>query len=743
MALFTLHNRWIRYSRFGLSLVFALIFGLHLLGFVPLPLLDRLDYIFYDLRLQASLSGQQDPQIVILDIDEKSLAQEGRWPWSREKISYLVDMLFDYYGARLLAFDVVFSESDQSIDIEVAETLVKRIILENTPRDEALAKLRGELTNDERLGAAFKDRPVILGYFFSGEEEQSPGVLPSRSMDETELPFAKWLLEAHSYGGNLEVLQTSALGAGFINTPYPDKDGVLRRVPLLIRYQDRVYDALSLAVLRALLPDATLEFQLADYADAGDARLETIGLAGGSIPVDQASAVLVPFKRQTQGFRYASATDVLNGGLEPDELRGKILLMGSSAAGLSDFYPTPVRATTPGVEIHANIISSFFDKSFKSRPSWLQGWELLQLSLLLLLVSLIFPRLKVLGMVLGFSLLFMLVTLSNLWLWEYQGLALGLAAPLGLLALLLGVQLVFGYFFESRREKKLGQLFGQYIPPQLVEEMSHSDKDFGIGGESRELTVLFSDIRGFTTLSEKLDPEQLCNLINEIFTELTLEIQATKGTIDKYMGDAVMAFWGAPLPDERHAAHALAAGLAMIQAIERLNERFATRGLAQIKIGVGINTGLMNVGNMGSDFRMAYTVMGDAVNLGSRLEGLTKSYGTYIIVSESTRAQVPEYLYLELDRVRVKGKLEPISIYQPLCLLTEASDELHWHVDQATAALAAYRAENWDVARRILTTLVADERFGFFAELYLKRIEHYEENPPEPNWDSVFVHETK
>lgn len=743
MAFFTFNNRWIRSSRLGLSLAFALVFGLHLLGFVPLPLLERLDYIFYDLRLQASLSGRQDSQILILDIDEKSLAQEGRWPWSREKISYLVDMLFDYYGARLLAFDVVFSESDQSIDIELAETLVKRIIMENTPREEAIANLRGELANDERLGAAFKDRSVILGYFFSGEEERSPGVLPPKAMDEKELPFAKWLLKAHSYGGNLEVLQQSALGAGFINTPYPDKDGVLRRVPLLIRYQDRVYDALSLAVLRALLPGSTFEFQMADYASTKDARLETINLAGGSIPVDQSSAVLIPFKRRTQGFRYVSATDVLNAKLEPDELRGKVLLMGSSAAGLSDFYPTPVRATTPGVEIHANIISSFFDKTYKAKPSWLQGWELLQLLLLMLVVSLVFPRFKVLGMVLGALALFLVIILSNLWLWQYQGLSLGLASPLVLLSLLLGVQMVFGYFFETRRERKLGQLFGQYIPPQLVEEMSRSDTAFGIGGESRELTVLFSDIRGFTTLSEKLDPEQLCNIINEIFTELTLEIQATKGTIDKYMGDAVMAFWGAPMPDERHAAHAVAAGLAMIQAIERLNERFAARGMAQIKIGVGINTGVMNVGNMGSDFRMAYTVMGDAVNLGSRLEGLTKSYGTYIIVSESTRAQVPDYLYLELDRVRVKGKLEPISIYQPLCLLTEASDELHWQVDQAAAALAAYRAEDWKRARGILTTLAEAGSFGFFAELYLKRIEHYEENPPEPNWDSVFVHETK
>lgn len=743
MAFFSLHNRWVRSSRLGLSLLFVLVFGLHLLGFMPLPLFERLDYIFYDLRLQASLGERQDPRIVILDLDEKSLAQEGRWPWSREKLSYLVDMLFDYYGVRLLAFDVVFSESDQSIDIEVAENLLKRLILEGTPRDEALAMLRGELANDGRLAAAFKDRPVILGYFFSGENEQSPGVLPPKAMDETELPFAKWLLKAQSYGGNLEVLQQQARDAGFINSPYPDRDGVLRRVPLLIRYQDRVYDALSLAVLRTLFPEERLEFRLADYANTRDARLEVISLAGSEIPVDQASAVLVPFNSQKHGFRYVSATDVLNAKLEPDELRDKIMIMGASAAGLSDFYPTPVRATTPGVEIHANIISSFFEHGFKSRPAWLVSLELLQLLLLGLLVSLVFPRLKVLGMVLGAGLLFLAVVLSNLWLWEYQGLSLGLASPLVLLSLLLGVQMVFGYFFESRRERKLGQLFGQYIPPQLVEEMSHSDEHFGIGGESRELTVLFSDIRGFTSLSEKLNPEQLCHLINEIFTELTLEIQATKGTIDKYMGDAVMAFWGAPLSDERHAAHAIAAGLAMIQAIERLNERFAARGHSEIKIGVGINTGIMNVGNMGSDFRMAYTVMGDAVNLGSRLEGLTKSYGTYIIVSESTRAQAPEYLYLELDRVRVKGKLEPISIYQPLCLLTDADSGLQAQVVRVAEALQAYRARDWTVARGIFTTVAGHREFEFLSGLYLKRIEYYEEMPPESDWDGVFVHETK
>lgn len=743
MASFKLHNRWVRFSRFGLSMLLVLMLGLHLLGLVPLPLLDRLDYIFYDLRLQASLGERQDSRILILDIDEKSLAAEGRWPWSREKLSYLVDMLFDYYGVRLLAFDVVFSERDQSIDIEVAEALVKRLILEGTPRDEALARLRDELANDERLAAAFKGRPVILGYFFSGQDERSPGVLPPRAMDEADLPFVDWLTRAQSYGGNLAVLQQQALGAGFINTPYPDKDGVLRRVPLLIRYQDRVYDALSLAVLRALLPEAELEFRLADYAGAKDARLESIGLAGGSIPVDQASAVLVPFASRKHGFAYVSATDVLNARLEPEQFKDKIVLMGASAAGLSDFYPTPIRATTPGVEVHANIISSFFERSFKARPAWLQGWELLQLVVLGLVVSLVFPRLKVLGMTLGFGALLLFLVASNFLLWDYQGLSLGFATPLALLGLLFGLQLAYGYLFESRRERKLGQLFGQYIPPQLVEEMSRTEKEFGVGGESRELTVLFSDIRGFTTLSEGLDPEQLCLLINEIFTELTLEIQATKGTIDKYMGDAVMAFWGAPLADEDHAAHAVAAGLAMIRAIERLNERFATRGHPPIKIGVGINTGLMNVGNMGSDFRMAYTVMGDAVNLGSRLEGLTKGYGTYIIVSESTRQAVPEYLYLELDRVRVKGKLEPVTIYQPLSLLSEASDELKAQVAMAAEGLLAYRARDWESARDIFKTLLERGVLGHMAGLYLKRIDYFAKSPPDQDWDGIFVHEVK
>jgi adenylate cyclase len=743
MTAFKRHARAIVGVRWLLSMVLVTVFALHVLGVVNIVFLQRLDYVFYDLRMRTSLSNEVDNRLVIVDLDEKSLAAEGRWPWSREKLSFLVDMLFDYYQVRLLGFDVVFSERDESINIDVAEKLLQRLILQDTPKDKALGVLRAELVSDARFADSLQGRPVVLGYFFSGEAEQSPGVLPAGAIPTGTLPFADWLPSAESFTGNLPQLQAAAASGGFINTPFPDQDGVLRSVPLLIRYQDKVYDSLAVAMLRQLFPRAQMDFHLAAYQDGGDARLESVALAGLTARVNQTSSVLVPFSSASRGYRYHSATDVLNAQVSPEALSDKIVLIGASAAGLSDFYPTPVSTSTAGVEIHANIIRGFLNNEFKARPGYLPALEWVQLLVLGLGVAVIFPLLHLTGMVVAFLGTLGLLVFANLLAWRHFDLAAGLASPLALLLLLFGLQLIFGYFFEIRRKNQLGQLFGHYIPPELVEKMSHSDEEFSIGGISREMTVLFSDIRGFTSLSENLDPEQLCDLINEIFTGLTREIQATRGTIDKYMGDAVMAFWGAPLNDEAHALHSIAAGLSMVQAIEVLNQSFVQRGRSEIRIGVGINTGKMSVGNMGSEFRMAYTVMGDAVNLASRLEGLTKSYGVYVIVSEFSRQAAPEFLYRELDRVRVKGKLEPITIYQPLCLLSQASADEVGQVEAVGQALQAYRAADWLQAAALFTTLTEAYPADRFYQIYLDRIAVYKRSPPADDWDGVFVHQTK
>jgi len=334
------------------------------------------------------------------------------------------------------------------------------------------------------------------------------------------------------------------------------------------------------------------------------------------------------------------------------------------------------------------------------------------------------------------------VLLINLSAWQ-SGLVLPLASLLVMIVLIYVTNMSYGFFVESRGKRQLAGLFGQYVPPELVDEMAKNPEAISMEGESREMTVLFSDVRGFTTISEGLDPKQLAQLMNEFLTPMTQIIHHGRGTIDKYMGDAIMAFWGAPLLDVDHAKHALQAALGMIAALGKLQQDFAAKGWPPINIGVGLNTGMMTVGNMGSEFRMAYTVMGDAVNLGSRLESLTKNYGVHIIVSEFTKAQVPDFVYRELDAVRVKGKDKPVTIFEPICeevLLDSVTKEnlVRYH-----EALGFYRSQNWDEAELRFAELQKLEPLRDLYAMYLKRITYFRHNPPDGAWDGVFNFETK
>jgi adenylate cyclase len=418
-------------------------------------------------------------------------------------------------------------------------------------------------------------------------------------------------------------------------------------------------------------------------------------------------------------------------------------LVGTTAPGLMDLRATPVQNVYAGVEIHANMIAGILDQNIKQRPAYTVGAEFLILLLTGLLLALLLPVLTPLWAtaltigVLTFSVIF------NLMVWQLANLVLPLASSLLLITAIYVLNMSYGFFVESRGKRQLAGLFGQYVPPELVDEMARNPEAISLEGESRELTVLFSDVRGFTTISEGLDPKQLTQLMNEFLTPMTHIIHHNRGTIDKYMGDAIMAFWGAPLADPQHASHAVKAGLEMIAGMTKLQEQFKAKGWPEIKIGVGLNTGEMTVGNMGSEFRMAYTVMGDAVNLGSRLEGLTKNYGVYIIVSEFTKEKAPEYLYRELDIVRVKGKDEPVTIFEPICELGQEDKSIKDELKLYRETLRLYRAQNWDLAEMQFINLQKMHPARYLYRIYLERIAYYRQNPPGADWDGVFTFQTK
>ncbi|MGZ8181712.1 MAG: CHASE2 domain-containing protein [Methylobacter sp.] len=741
------NNKWLKSYRFLACVVITLVFMAHTAQWLNIPTLQRMENILYDLRLRTTVVNTVDPRIVIIDIDEESLAKEGRWPWRRDKLAYLVDMLFDYYNVKLLGFDVVFSEPDTSAGVELLEQLAAGPLQKDAGFLSTLETMRPQLSYDDMFAKSLENRPVVLGYFASHITEKTPevGALPAPLAAANELPFSPLLIKEKSYAANLPKLQTAAMSGGFFNNPNVDEDGVYRRLPLLINYNHQVYEALSLALFRTLLGKPEVKFITGEgYGKSNiDSHLEGLEIEGFHIPVDQSSTLLVPYRGRQGSFSYISATDVLNGVTGVEKLKDKIVIVGTSAAGLLDLRVTPVQNVYAGVEVHANILSGLLDQTIKSRPSYILAIELAELLLICLLAIFAFPRLPVFLSAILFSVLLIGGIAFNFYCWAVWNIDTLLATPITLLIGLYGIQIFFGFFFESRKKKQMGNMFGQYIPPELVEQMSQSDEEFSLKGESREMTVLFSDVRGFTTISEGMEPQELCDLINDILTPVTRVIHEHKGTIDKYIGDAIMAFWGAPMHNPQHASQAVKAGLAILQALKTIQKDFKAKGWPEVDIGIGLNTGKMSVGNMGSQFRIAYTVMGDAVNLGSCLEGLTKQYGVKMIVSESTLQAAPEFTYRELDKVRVKGKHKPIAIYEPLDVTENISPEQLQLLDLLNQGLYGYRQQQWAAAQTIFEQLSEQNPHDKLYSIYLERIAYYLESPPEADWDGAFTHTSK
>ena len=731
--------------RFGISGVVFLVFLLHVGGALPIPLLTQIENLSYDSRILMTLPRQRDPRVVIIDIDEKSLNAEGQWQWSRDLLARLVEQAFDHYGVQALGFDVTFPEPDRVS----GGPLLERIAHEVPSLQPQLPELAARLDNDAAFARALRGRNVVLGMVFkeeAGARSPSKGVLgvPLLGPEDVERFPLNYYDRATGYTSNLPVLAEAAPRAGFFDNPMVDPDGVYRRVPLMQKFDGAVYGSLALELVRLSQGEPPVNFEFDPPEARNSLSIERVWVGPLSARVDEQLAVYVPFRGPPFSFPYVSATDVIRGTVpDPAVLRGAIALLGTTAPGLFDFRVTPVSNIYPGVEVHANIVSGFLDGRMKQKAPYYPGIEIVMMLVIGALVAWAFPRLSplfsagfalaLLGAVVGVALL----------AWSRFNLIMPMGTPMVFVVALFLAHLLFGYFIESRGKRNVQKLFGQYVPPELVDEMAEEPDAVSMEGESREMTVLFSDVRGFTTISETLEARELSQMMNEFLTPLTGVIHRYRGTIDKYMGDAIMAFWGAPLRDPEHATHALQAGLAMTRVVRELDEPFEKRGWPKIKIGVGVNTGEMRVGNMGSEFRMAYTVMGDAVNLGSRLEGLTKSYGVEFICSETTRlAGPPDWAYRELDRVRVKGKKEPVTIFEPLGPKQELDPQLREDVARHRGALKAYRAQQWDVAEQAWAALHA-LRPHLLYEIYLARIRDLRAAPPGPDWDGVFTHTTK
>ena len=434
---------------------------------------------------------------------------------------------------------------------------------------------------------------------------------------------------------------------------------------------------------------------------------------------------------------------MLNGRTPREQLEAKIAFIGTSAIGLGDIKPTPVGTNYPGVEVHASILAGILANSFPSEPQWAQGANFIVTLLLGLMLALLLPFASPVNTVIFTLLSAGGLVYGNIWFWTEKQFVLTLATPLLMIALLAAANLAYGYLFESQGKKQLKEQFGSYVPPQLVDQMMKSSEGFGFEGERREMTVLFADIRSFTSISEKLTATELKDMLNKFFTPMTEIIFNKHGTIDKYVGDMIMAFWGAPVKDPDHAKHAIDAALTMLEKVEEIKPRLMQEGYPEINIGVGLNTGFMNVGNMGSEFRRAYTVLGDAVNLASRLEGLTKFYGVKLIVGENTRENQEEYIFRQLDIVQVKGKKEPVIIYEPVCRKIDVNDAILAELDRFHNALQHYYDRDWDTCKQMLNELKSEYGDRLIYNIYLERMATTSAFLLTEDWNGVFEHTSK
>ena len=727
-------------SRLYLGFAVTLLFILHTLQIITIPGMQLIDNQLYDAKVRYSAHGIVDPRIVVLDIDEKSLGEFGRWPWNRALMATINDKLFDEHEISVLGYDIVWAEPDPLNFDSVAQVWAE-VLPEVQPGD-PLYEAIIQRDPDQRFADSMQGRNIVLSMYFNNEEGAvKANVLPPPALTQEQLPdsahsISKW----DAYTGNLARITQSASMAGHFN-PLVDEDGIIRRLPLLLEYEGNYYQGLSIAMARMVIGGPPVQPIIIEQ-EGGYQALEGIQIGPFQIPMQEDASAYVPYRGPEKSYEYVSVTDLLNDRIAPKSLQNKLIIMGSSAPGLRDHRATPMGAVYPGIEVHANMISGILDKTIMESPAYTIALAFLQIAFFGILITALLPILGAVAASLTTLIFLGVLVAINMYFWRLQ-LVVPMGAPLMSVFMIYIGNLGIGYFVEGRLQRQMSGLFGQYVPAPLVKKMAENPDQYGMQGQESDLTVLFSDIRGFTGISEKLTPEELTSYINEYFNTMTKIIMDQSGTLDKYIGDAIMAFWGAPIASDRHAYEAVKATFAIRQAANELAASFKARGLPDFNIGIGLNSGKMRVGDMGSNLRRSYTVMGDPVNLGSRLEGLTKPYGVAVLVSEYVAERAPEFIYREIDKVRVKGKATVVAIFEPVAEKNVAAKADIAEIHAWSEALQSYFKQQWASFEKQLAQLRKTYGDRVLYDLYESRVQQFKLTPPTKNWDGVTNFETK
>ncbi len=732
-------NRWIIAARL---LGVGLLAGSILLRILDPVFVETIRNQSFDLYQRMKPREYQPLPVAIVDIDEASLETYGQWPWPRTRMAELVEKL-TAAGAIVIGFDIVFAEADRLSPELVAA--------DNPALPEAVrAGLAAMPSNEVVFANAIARSRVVLGEtsvraVTQGRTEQRPiSEIPFAAMGMDPQP---WLLKFPDIVQNLEILSANAAGFG-VFTVVPDNDGIFRRVPLIIEIRGTKRLALSAEILRI----ATGGQAVATQADA--AGLQGIIVGRVLVPTDPNGRVW-PWFSPSERARYVAAGSILSGTAAPDAVKGKMVLVGTSAVGLEDYRATPVAAAMPGVEIHAQIMENILSKQFLTRPNFALGMEVVLAAIAGLAIIWVVP---LVGAIWAFALsvLFIGATAAgSIWAYIDRLFLIDATFPIAAMITLFIAMATANYIREEAQKRQIRGAFGQYLSPALVDHLTAHPESLKLGGETRPLSVLFTDVRGFTTISEsyKQNPQGLTRLMNRFLTVMSNAILEENGTIDKYMGDAIMAFWNAPLDEPDHPGRACRAAMEMLARVRQLNEdrRAELEGstdevFREINVGVGINTGQCVVGNMGSDMRFDYTALGDTVNIASRLEGQSKPFGLQIILGGATARAVEDRMaVLEVDLIKVKGKDEPEQIFTLVGDSAARASEPFAALKAANAAMiSAYRSRDWQGSLDAADEMVRHAAqlgldFEHYADVYRTRNTYYMANSPAENWDAVYV----
>ena len=735
-------RRWFK-RRFGYArlMCLALLIGLAALRIADPAPVEELRVRTFDSFQRIDPRVKTARPVTIVDIDEASLAKLGQFPWPRTRIADLITNL-TRLGAVVIAFDIVFSEPDR-LNPDVAADTFRDL------DEETRSRLRALPSNDQILADAMRRSRVVLGESglpqVQSEFDKSLPLTGLAMLGEEPQPF---MLEWPGLLRNVPLLEAAAAGRGLF-TIWPERDGIVRRVPVMMLAQGATMPSLSFEMLRVATGTDTI------FIKSDQAGIKSIGVKGFQIPTDRNGQLWVHFAHHDPRI-LVSALDVIEGKVAPEKIKGQLVLIGTSAVGLNDNKTTPVDPSMPGVEIHAQVIESALTRAVLTQPNYGIAVELCAAILFGILVIAFAPLFGPITLVAVGALFATLLIGTSWYFYTQHRLLIDFTYPL-LSTTSIYLTLIFTSFVrEQRQRKQIRTAFAQYMSPALVEQLAQSPEKLVLGGEEREMTIMFSDVRGFTSISEsyKNDPQGLTALMNRFLTPLTNAILERKGYIDKYMGDAIMAFWNAPLDDREHQLNACEAAVDMLERIDVLNKQRefeAKEGghvYIPLNVGVGLNTGTCVVGNMGSDLRFDYSVLGDSVNLASRLEGQSKEYGFPIIVGSRTALAAREkFAILELDFIMVKGKKEPEVIYAIAGRQDTAHSARFQRLRNLTIEmLACYRNRDWEGA------LAAIERgrrtdearsLELLYNLYEARILGYQENPPPEDWNGAFALLTK